>query len=110
MQQTAVVVNHHVAFTPLMAVNEFRLRGEFEKLMQQRTPILDRPSDNVGGMRPHIKGGPFIDGVRANKGLADGRIFFFLCRDQFFIVEMAARVGQAMHGNEPFEHTLPFVR
>src|SRR5579871_487840 len=54
VQQAAVVPDHQVADAPVERQAEARLDDEVVELAQQRAALLDRPADDVRGMRAGV--------------------------------------------------------
>ena len=51
----AIVPDHQIADLPLVAVDELRLRCEFDQLAKQRLSLLDRYADDVRCVRGNIQ-------------------------------------------------------
>ncbi len=55
VQGAAIVPDHQIADAPFVGVDEPRLGGEFDQPLQQRAAFLDRPADDVRGVRGDVE-------------------------------------------------------
>jgi hypothetical protein len=70
----AVVPDHEVADLLFMAVDELRLRREFDQLGEQRLPLLDRYADDVRCVRGDIERVPPRTGMSAQRVVSRRRV------------------------------------
>jgi len=54
MHCAAIVPHDEVADRPMVPIDELRLRGEGNQLLDQRPPLFDGPANDVGGVRGEI--------------------------------------------------------
>ena len=106
----AVVPHHQVVGLPAVPIDEPRLGGPLQKLLQQGAARLTLPSDNVGGVRPHVEGFLARLGDGADQHLADrGRLLAEGIAHQAGS-DLGPGVSHAVLGNQSLQLGLPGLR
>ena len=106
----AVVPHHQIVGLPAVPIDELRLGGPLQKLLQQGAAFLTLPSDNVGGVRPHVEGFLSRLGDGADQHLADrGRLLAEGIAHQAGS-DLGPGVSHAVLGDQSLQLGLPGLR
>src|SRR6202022_2518033 len=102
--------DHEIADGPAVPVDELRLGGEGDQLLEQCPPLLDRPADDVRGVRSEVEAGAARVAVVADQRLPHRRQFLRDLVVEIGKADLAARAEDAVLDDEPVELALARLR
>src|SRR6187455_1867943 len=110
VQRAAIIPDDQIAQPPLMGIDETWLRRMCQEVAEEGTALLDRPADDVRGVRGDIE----RLSPRARMASHQWMTCRWPCFDLVFgrrvAAELRARVPDRVLGNQPFECCLGGLR
>src|SRR6185312_10233904 len=107
MHGAAVVPHDQIADAPAVPIDEARLSGEGDELLDQPAPFLDRPADDVRSVRGEIERLAAGAGMAAHDQLRHRRQLAADLLVELGEADERARAEDAVLGDEAVELALP---